>query len=81
MKKWQKQVEKIVRRKFPDDDLSALVKKATKILETEVEPPEGELGEVIAEAMKQVSEELGPYPLTAIYLGFQIGVAWERYNA
>ncbi|HUV53170.1 MAG TPA: hypothetical protein VMW64_08890 [Dehalococcoidia bacterium] len=79
MQKWQKQVEGILRKKFPDDDLSVLVKEATTILETEVNPPSGELGEVIGELMREASK--GLRPLAAVYLGFQLGVAWERYNA
>jgi len=79
MQKWQNQVREIIRQKFPDDDSSELVKEATKILETTVEPPSGDLGQVIAEIMNQASKELGP--LAAVYLGFQLGVAWERANA
>ena len=78
MQKWQKQVREILRQRFPDGS-SELVKEATKILETTVEPPSGDLGQVIAEIMNQASKELGP--LAAVYLGFQLGVAWERANA
>ena len=79
MQKWQKQVREILRQRFPDDGSSELVKRATEILETPVEPPSGDLGQVIAEIMKQASKELGP--LAAVYIGFQLGVAWERANA
>ena len=81
MKKWQKQVEEIVRKKFPDNNFSTLVKRATKILETDVDPPTGELGKIMTQVMKDVSERKGLHPLTAIYIGFQIGVAWERFHA
>jgi len=79
MQMWQEQVEEILRKKFPDDCSSGLVKEATKLLETPVDPPSGDLGKVIAEIMKQASEELSP--LAGVYLGFQLGVAWERLNA
>ena len=81
MQKWQKQVEEIVRKKFPDNGYSTLVKEATKILETEVDPPSGDLGKVFLHLMKDASERKGLHPLTAIYIGFQIGVAWERFHA
>ena len=81
MEKWQKQVEKIVREKFPDDDTAELVKEATKLIDTaySLDPPSGELGKVFAELMRQASEELRP--LAGVYLGFQFGVAWERLHA
>ena len=81
MEKWQKQVEEIVRKKFPDDRTAGLVKQATKIIDIaySLDPPSGELGKVIAELMKQASEELTP--LAAVYTGFGLGVAWERLHA
>jgi len=79
VEKWQKQVEKILRKRFPDDDASDLVKAATKLVETPIDPPSGELGKVVAVIMKDASEELKP--LAAVYLGFQMGVAWERFSA
>ena len=78
MQMWQEQVAEIIRKKFPDDDSSELAKEATKIIEMSVDPPSGELGKVIAEVMKQASEELRP--LAGVYVGFQLGVAWERCN-
>lgn len=78
MEVWQAQVEEIIRKKFPDDGTGELVKEATKLLETAVEPPSGDLGEVVAELMKNASEELRP--LVGVYFGFHLGVAWERLN-
>lgn len=80
MQKWQKQIEKIVRKEFPDDDASDLVKKATKLVDiaNSLDPPPGELGRVVAEIMKEASEDLKP--LSAVYLGFQLGVAFERLH-
>ena len=81
MQKWQEQVGEILRKKFPDGDSSELVKEANKLLTlaNSVDPPTGDLGKVIAELMKQASKNLTP--LTAVYLGFCLGVAWERSNA
>ena len=81
MEKWQKQVEEIVRKKFPDDRTAGLVKQATKIIDIaySLDPPSGELGKVFTELMRQASEELRP--LAGVYLGFQFGVAWERLHA
>ena len=81
MQKWQVQVEEILRKKFPDGYSSELVKEATKVIDTacSLDPPSGDLGKVIAELMKQASEELAP--LAAVYSGFGLGVAWERLNA
>ena len=79
MEKWQEQVAEIIRKKFPDDGTEELVKEATKMLEATVEPPSGDMGKVIAELMRQASKELKP--LAGVYLGFQLGVAWERFNA
>lgn len=78
MQMWQEQVVEIIRKKFPDDCSSELVKEAIKLLEVPVDPPSGDLGEVIAEIMKQASKNLSP--LAGVYLGFQVGVAWERYD-
>ena len=81
MEKWQEQVEKIVRKKFPDDGTEELVKEATKVIDIaySLDPPSGELGKVITELMKQASEELTP--LAAVYTGFGLGVAWEKLHA
>jgi len=58
-----------------------LVKEATKVIDMaySLAPPSGELGMVIAELMKQASEELTP--LATVYTGFGLGVAWERLHA
>ena len=81
MEKWQKQVEEIVRKKFPDGDTAELVKEATKVIDIaySLDPPSGELGKVVSDLMRQASEELRP--LAGVYLGFQFGVAWERFHA
>ncbi|MBA7630603.1 hypothetical protein ES703_38126 [subsurface metagenome] len=79
--KWQEEVEEILRKKFPDDDTSELAKKATKLLKMadSIDPPAGEMGKMVDTLMKCASKDLKP--LAAVYLGFQLGVAWERFNA
>ena len=79
MEKWQKEVEEIIKKQFPDNDTSDLVGAATKLLETPVDTPSGEMGKVLAVVMKWASAELPP--LTAVYLGFQLGMSWGRFNA
>jgi len=43
-----------------------------------VEMPYGDNAEVVSWMLKEASKDLRP--LTAVYLGFQLGVAWERYQ-
>ncbi|MBA7475282.1 hypothetical protein ES707_10648 [subsurface metagenome] len=78
--KWQEQVEAILREKFPGDKFSHLLKKAFELVDLlgTVEIPSGDMGQVVAPILKHASEELRP--LAAIYAGFQLGVAYERYQ-
>jgi len=43
-----------------------------------VEPPTGDIGELVALILKLASEEL--YPLAAVYTAFKLGVAYDRYQ-
>ncbi len=78
--KWMDQVGKILKEQFPDDDYSEQLKKAVELvnLTNEVEIPSGDTGQFVAVLLKQVSRQM--HPLTAVYVGFQLGVAWERFQ-
>ena len=78
--KWQEQIEEILRKQFPKPEVSAMIGIANKLnnLANEVEVPSGDAGEVAAIMMKLASQELRP--LAAVYLGFQLGAAYERYQ-
>lgn len=77
---WQQQVEEILRNKFQGDELSEQIKRVEELanLAQEVEVPSGDTGEVVAIILKEASKDLRP--LAAVYAGFQLGVAYERYQ-
>lgn len=77
---WQKEVEAILREQFQGEELSELLKRAFELVNLlgAVEVPSGDTGEVVALILKHASEELRP--LAAVYAGFQLGVAYERYQ-
>ena len=81
MLKWQKEVEEIIKNRFPDGDSSEMLKEATKIVSMveQMDPPAGELGEVVNEMMARASQDVPP--LVSTYAGFMLGVAWERLHA
>ena len=76
--KWQKEVLQILRDRYQGDELLVHLKQVTAILAlaNEVEVPSGDTGVIVAPMLKWASDELSP--LAAIYVGFQLGVAWER---
>lgn len=78
--KWQQQVEEILRKQFPKPDVSALIRIVKELtdLANGVEVPSGDTGEVVALILKSASKELRP--LAAIYAGFQLGAAYEKYQ-
>lgn len=78
--KWQGEIEAILRKQFQGDELTEQVKRADELvnLTQAVEPPSGDTGEVVAQILRMASEDLDP--LAAVYTGFQLGVAWERYQ-
>jgi len=80
MPKWLEQVEEILKKKFPRPELSFQIRRARELIDLvqKVEVPSGDTGEVVAIILRQASEELRP--LAATYAGFQLGVAWDRYQ-
>jgi len=78
--KWLKEVEEILRKQYREPDLSRKIGQATELIKLvrDVEIPSGETGKVMASMLRRVSEDLRP--LAAVYAGFQLGVAWERYQ-
>lgn len=78
--KWQEEVEAILRKQVPQPELSFQIRRARDLIELlpEVEVPSGDTGEVVSIMLRLASEELRP--LAATYAGFQLGVAWERYQ-
>ena len=91
MERWQKDIEELLSKafpdegvpskEFPDDGSPEMVRAASEALAAVnlIVPPSGAMSEVIAEMMKQASKRL--CPLSAMYLGFHLGVAWQRLNA
>lgn len=78
MKRWEEQVEEILRKKYQGDELTEQVKRAQLIvaLGQGVEIPSGDDGWVVAQMLKMASEDL--LPLAAVYAGFELGVCCER---
>jgi len=78
--KWQRQVEQILRSKYVGPELLEFMEHTLKLVELtkRVEVPSGRAGTIVALMMKEASRELKP--LAGVYAGFQIGVAWERYQ-
>ena len=77
---WQKEVEAILRDRYQGDELSEQLERANELVELTqaVEIPSGDTGQVVGQMLKLASDELSP--LAAVYVGFQLGVAWERYQ-
>ena len=80
MEKWQEQVEEILREHSQDDEPSEWLKMTEALIELtrEVENPSGGMGEFIDRVLKIAIEKNGP--LVVAYIGFRIGVAYERYQ-
>ena len=80
MEKWQEQVEAILREQFQGDDLLEQLKKAEELTRfvQNIEVPSGDIGKVVSIMLRAASEELRPQ--AAVYAGFQLGVAYERYQ-
>ena len=78
--KWQEEVEEILRKQYPEPEVSVMIGIVNKLndLADGVEVPSGDVGEAAAIMMKIASQELRP--LAAVYVGFQLGVAWERFQ-
>ena len=80
MEKWQEQIEAILEEhdqgKGPPDWLR-MTEELIK-LTREVESPGGSLGRFIDLVLKNATEKNGS--LVVAYIGFRIGVAYERYQ-
>lgn len=78
--KWQKEIEEIIRRKFPDDSSTQLMKEAGELFNFlgEVEIPAGDVGDLVLILLKKMSAELRP--LAAVFSGFKLGMAFERHR-
>lgn len=78
--KWLKEIEEILRQNYQGDEFQERLKMTEALLNPilTMEPPPGDLGKVVNVMLKAASEEL--CPLAAVYSGFQLGVAWERYQ-
>jgi len=78
--KWQKEVETILRKQLQGKELLKQLKIANELIDLaqEVEAPSGDSGQVAALILKRASEDLRP--LAAVFAGFQIGVAWEKFQ-
>lgn len=78
--KWQEEVEAILRKHYQGDKLSEQIKKAQElaILVQGIEVPSGDTGEVVSWILKEASKDLRP--LAAVYVGYQLGVAYEKYQ-
>lgn len=77
---WQKEIEGILREQFQGEELAKQITTAQALanLVQEFEVPSKDTEMVVALILKRASEEL--FPLAATYAGFQLGVAWERYQ-
>lgn len=80
MEKWQEEVEEILREHSPGDEPSEWLKMTEGLIELtrEVKNPSGGMGEFIDRVLKIAIEKNGP--LVVAYIGFRIGVAYERYQ-
>lgn len=78
--KWQKEVEVILRDRYQGDELSRQLERVNELvnLTQAVEIPSGDTGQVVGQILKLASDEL--LPLAAVYVGFQLGAAWERFQ-
>ncbi len=75
--KWQRDIEKILKKKFGGGELARemrLVNLAISVIDV-VEMPTGDMGTVVDAMLRKVSKELDP--LAAVYASFQIGAAYE----
>lgn len=77
---WEEQVEAIIREKFQGDQLSEKLEIVEELINLVhgVEIPSGVIGSLIGDMLRGASKELRP--LSATYAGYQLGVAYERYQ-
>ena len=79
MEKWQEQIEEILREHSQDKDSPFWLKLTEELIKVtrEVEYPSGSLGQFVDRVLKHASEKNGS--LIVAYIGFRLGVAYERY--
>jgi len=80
MEKWQEEVEAILREHSQGDEPSEWVKMTEELLEftREVDGPSGVIGLFVDQVLNIAGEK--NKPLVAAYIGFRLGVAYERYQ-
>lgn len=80
MEKWQEQVEAILKEHDQGDDPSQWLKMTEELLEftQKVDGPSGVIGLFVDQVLNIAGEK--NQPLVAAYIGFRLGVAYERYQ-
>ena len=78
--KWQKEVEAILSERFKGVELKQWLKAVDELIDLaqKVEIPSGDAGEAVALLLNRAGIELTG--LAAVYSGFMLGVAYERYQ-
>jgi len=78
--RWQRQIEEILREKFQGEELADQIRKANELIAIAdtVDIPSGDIAEILGLLLKNASKDLRP--LAAVYAGFQMGVAYERFQ-
>ena len=81
MEKWQEQVEEILREHDQGNEPSLWSKMTEELIEITrgVEAPTGVIGLFIEQTLKKVTDRKN-HPMVTAYLGFRLGVAYERYQ-
>lgn len=80
MPKWREEIEAILREKLAGGYTPQLQRLGLDLIDLaeKVERPSGDMEKVLAVLLKSASDDL--YPLAAVYAGFSLGVAYERYQ-
>lgn len=78
--KWQQEIEVILKKQQDESGVGETVKIFDALLEIVkiIDIPEGNDGSLIQLMLSKMSQEL--YPLAIAMAGFQLGIAWERYQ-
>ena len=81
MEKWQAEVEAILKEHCQEDEPSLWSKMTEELIEITrgVEAPPGDIGLFIEQTLKKVTDRKN-HPMVTAYLGFRLGVAYERYQ-
>ena len=80
MEKWQEQIEEILREHPLDKGSPDWLRMTEELIKLtrEVENPGGRMGQFIDRVLNHATEKNGA--LVVAYIGFRIGVAYERYQ-